>query len=62
VCITDLVEHTIKVSTELFADTQFEDNWKFCHDALSLMTAKEIVKWMEAKDYYKFWILPEYGL
>jgi hypothetical protein len=53
VCITDLVEHIVKVSREHFVNTPYKDNWMFYHDALSLMTAKDTVKWMIEMDYYK---------
>jgi hypothetical protein len=41
--------------------TEQEDDWCFYHDALSLMTAKEMILWMKAKKNYKWWILPEWA-
>jgi hypothetical protein len=36
-----------------------EADWMFCHDALSLMMAKETIKWMEEEGHYERWILPQ---
>ena len=61
-CITDLIEHIVAESAKLFEGTKHEDDWVFYHDALSLMTANERIKWMKEKDIYKRWILPVNGL
>jgi hypothetical protein len=48
--------------------TLLKEDWKFYHDALSLITAHETVEWMKkTKDsksvtYYEQWILPVLGL
>jgi len=61
-CITDLVTHIYEESKKLFADTMFKDNWYFYHDALSLMTSKCTLEWMESKGYLKHWLLPKFDL
>jgi hypothetical protein len=61
-CITQLVEHIVVGCKKHYEDTEYEDNWFFYHDALSLMTAKETVSWMKEKGYFKHWVLPELGL
>ena len=47
---------------KFFEGTNFEDNWFFYHNVLSLMTEKNCIVWMKRKGYYKHWILPELGL
>ena len=61
-CVTDLVEHVMRVAIDYFKDTKFENNWFLYHDALSLMTAIDCQAWMQEKGYLKHWILPELGL
>jgi hypothetical protein len=60
--VRDLVEHIVETSQLHFNDSVYEINWYFYHDALSLMTATETVKWMKSKGYYKHWILPQHEL
>lgn len=60
-CITSMIEHIIKECTEFYRGGPHEDDWYFYHDALSLMTAKETIRWMTEKDYYKRWLLPVNG-
>jgi hypothetical protein len=62
VCITDLVEHIVAETQRLMKGTQHEDDWMFHHDALTLMTAKEMIVWMKEKGYFERWILPANGL
>ena len=62
VCVEDMVTHIFETTKEVFADTKFKDNFYFYHDALSLMTCAETIKWMKEKDYYKHWLLPEMNL
>jgi|Transcript_29455 hypothetical protein len=55
--------HTRKESANCYKGTVHEDDWFFYHhDALSLITAQETIKWMKEKYYFKHWILPENGL
>ena len=61
-CITHMVEHIVKESSKFFKETKYEETWCFYHDALSLMTGKETVKWMKEKDYYKYWLIPTNNL
>ena len=56
--IHDLIEHLIRIGDQHCRDTPFRTNWVFYHDALALMTAKEMIAWMVEKNYYKRWILP----
>jgi hypothetical protein len=46
----------------VFKGTTHEHDCKFYHDALSQMTAKDCIAWMENKEYYNMWILPVNGL
>ena len=62
VCISKMVEHIVVETAQIYKGTKNKDNWMFYHDALSLMTAKETIKWMKEKDYLKRWILPVGGL
>jgi hypothetical protein len=62
VCITEIVEHIVVETARVYKGTKNEDDWMFYHDALSLMTAKETIRWMQEKDYLKRWILPMGGL
>jgi hypothetical protein len=62
VCITDLVNHIYLHSKEAFRGTVHKDNWLFWHDAVSLITAKETILWMQEKGIYKHWLLPEGNL
>jgi hypothetical protein len=48
-----MVEHIVVESARIYKGTKHEYDWMFYHDALSLMTAKETVKWMKEKDYLK---------
>jgi hypothetical protein len=60
--ITDLVTHIFDESQRIMTGTNFEHDWFFYHDALSLMTAESCKKFMEEKGYYKHWLLPKKGL
>ena len=60
--IRALVEHIYNESKAHFQGTVHEDNWFFCHDALSLMTATETVEWMQREGCCKHWMLPENDL
>jgi hypothetical protein len=62
VCISEVVEHIVVETARIYKGTKKEDDWMFYHDALSLMTAKDTIKWMQEKDYLKRWILPMGGL
>jgi hypothetical protein len=62
VCITDMVEHIVFESARMFKGTTHEADWMFYHDALSLMTAKDTIKWMKEEGHYERWILPQCGL
>jgi hypothetical protein len=62
VCVTKMIEHIVAESALMFQGTKHEDSWVFYHDALSLMTAKEIVEWMKEKGLHKQWLLPVMGL
>ena len=60
-CITELIEHMVSATKKVMKGTKYEGKELFFHDALSLMTAKETVRWMKENDVYKYWILPELG-
>eukprot|EP00957_Ditylum_brightwellii_P065042 4933729-Ditylum_brightwellii.AAC.1 len=57
-----LVSHMYEETKIAFLGTQHQDDLYFYHNALSLMTSKEIMQWMESKNIVKHWILPEQGL
>jgi len=56
--IKELVTHVYNESKKQFIGTEHEDDWYFYHNALSLMTAKDTVKWMKEMGYYEHWLLP----
>jgi len=60
VLVTDMVQHIHDETAKLFDG--ITDDWAFYHDALSLMTAKETIKWMKDNDMHRRWILPVLGL
>ncbi|CAB9530889.1 hypothetical protein SEMRO_3098_G343680.1 [Seminavis robusta] len=62
VSVRNLVRHMYQCGIDFFKGSNFETNWHFMHDALSLMTAKETKDWMEKERIKKHWILPELGL
>ena len=39
-----------------------EDNLSIVHDALVLITSKEMIKWMKQNNYFHRWLLPMNGL
>jgi hypothetical protein len=49
VCISEVVEHIGMETTRIYQGTRHEDNWMFYHDALSLMSAKETIRWMQER-------------
>ena len=50
--------HIVTESAKLFTGMQFEENWVFYHDALSLMTDNNTVEWIRQNDNLERWILP----
>eukprot|EP00957_Ditylum_brightwellii_P037319 2824539-Ditylum_brightwellii.AAC.1 len=62
VSINQLVQHMHNKMEKVFKCTTHECTWKFYHDALSLMSAKECCFHMEHTGILKRWILPEEGL
>ena len=58
VSIADMIEFMAAESKRVMKGTYHEDDWFFYHDALSLMTAKCTIKWMQKKDYLRRWLLP----
>ena len=66
-CITDMIWHIVVKSSQIFKGTTNKNNWVFYHDALSLMTSKECINWMQNKKYkgktlYERWLLPTNNL
>ena len=62
VSINQLVQHMYDKTGKVFKGTTHERTWKFYHNALSLMSAKECCLHMEQTGILKRWILPEEGL
>ena len=60
--IRELVQKIHDRSESIFKGTVHEEDWFFYHDALSQLTAKSTVAWMEEKGYYKRWLIPQLGL
>ena len=61
-CITDLICFMMNEAENLMKGSVHEDNSFIVHDALVLMTAKEISKWMRQDGYLYIWLLPLNGL
>ena len=61
-CITDLIQFMIKKADNPMKGSFREDDFFILHDALVLMTEKEMIKWMEEKNCFHSWLLPMNGL
>ena len=61
-CITDLIRFMMKEAENLMKGSVHEDDFFIVHDALVLMTAKEMLEWMKEKNYFHSWFLPMNGL
>ena len=57
VCVGEMIDHIFNETKKCLVDS--EAPWWVYHDALSLMTAKRSVKYMQDMGYYQHWILPE---
>ena len=62
VCVTDLVTHIVNHSAAAYKGTDHENDWLFYHDALTQMTDKKTIAWMEEKGWLHRWIRPVLGL
>ena len=51
-----------KEADNLTKGSVHEDDFFIVHDALVLMTAKETIKWMKEKNWFRCWLLPMNGL
>ena len=58
ICVTKLIKHIHDKSAAVMKGTEYENDWYFYHDALSLMTANRTITWMKEQGYYKRWVLP----
>ena len=47
VCVTELIDHIYSESAALMKGTKYENNFYFYHDALSQMTDKASIDYME---------------
>ena len=47
VCVTEMIEHIVSEMKRAYEGTTHEDDQKFYHDALILMTSKSTIKWMK---------------
>ena len=56
-CITDLIRFMTKEEEKLMKGYVNEDNFFIVHDALLLMTSKEMITWMKEKNYFHRWLL-----
>jgi hypothetical protein len=62
-CIQDLVWHMVLESERMMKGSKHENNFRFAHDALSTLTAKETIEWMKTTSYkgktlHDYWYLP----
>jgi hypothetical protein len=57
-CVLELAEYMVREGYKLYLD----DNFWFCHDPLSLLTAKETCIGMQNRGILHHWILPQLGL
>ena len=60
--IKDLVLHINAKFSKAFQGTRYEETYLFYHDALTTMTDKDCIDWMEEKGILKRWIHPVLGL
>jgi len=67
--ITDLIDHVYEETRQAFVASKHESDFLFYHDALSLMTSADSIKYMktkagavEGKSLYDHWLLPAAGL
>ena len=52
----------MKEAENLMKGSVHEDDFFIFHDALVLMTTKEMFEWMKEKNYFHRWLLPMNGL
>ena len=57
-CVTHMIHHIYEETRKCFVGTDYEKTFMFYHDALSLMTAKGTVEWMDKEGILEHWILP----
>ena len=62
ICVTDLVQHICDETAKAYKGTKHEDDWLFYHDALTQMTDKKTIAWMEEQGLLHRWIRPVLGL
>ena len=59
--IKQLVRHMDKETAKVYRGTEFESSYKWYHDALTQLTEKDCVSWMQREGFYKNWIRPILG-
>ena len=52
--IEDISDHMVSAVREMFENTTYQDNFVFCHNALSLVTIKSTKQYMMEKNYLKY--------
>lgn len=62
VCVTTLIRHVDKQTALAYKGTEFEDTYRWYHDALNQMCDTKCMEWMKAEGYWERWITPELGL
>ena len=60
-CVKFLVDHIFKETKAFNERYRPGKSWYFYYDALSLMTAKACIDYMEEKGYLPYWLLPVLG-
>ena len=61
-CVRDMIENMVSETKSVIKVTTHKNSCLFNHDFLSLMTAKEIQKWITEKVCEEMCILPEMGI
>ena len=50
ICITKLIDNMISATKKVMRGTKYKGRELFFHDALSLMIARKIIRWMKEKN------------
>jgi hypothetical protein len=61
-CVMEMIEHMVDETQRVMKWTKHEGHGKFYHDALTLMTCKKSIKYMNDKDYFKHWLFNQLHL
>ena len=62
ICVTELVKHIDSETANIYKGTQFENTYRWVHDALNQMCDSVCRDWMKEHGYWDRWVTPELGL